>query len=860
MLSGNRPLLGRVAGLLLFVSTAATAQPGLLEPTLEAVVTPAHYGSETRGQFGSGLVMDGDHAAVTGGDRVSQGAGNRGVVHMLRDTDQGWQVTQHLTVEAGVSKHFGAAVELRGDRLFVGAPGSDLAINEAVGSVYVYEFDGNEWALVDEIVPPPPVQPGAFGATLDYDGERLIVGSPWRNDFDGAALIYERVGSAWTLTAALTPSFEDPYSFGQLVAIEGAHAIIVGLDDAGLFKVNSFTLDGGTWAEAEDLAPLTPELHVNSMLSLEGGRLLVGAPRALVNGRRGGVYVFERQGDAWIRTAVLEDANGGGNEINRFGTWVDQDGDRLIAGSPGVNTRALIFSYDGATWTQEAVLTVPQPPAGNEFGASVALQGSRVLVGAPRTAIDGARLAGSVEAFEKNADGWARSDTVTLGPARTGVRFGADVALFGSRLAIGASADGPTSELPGVLGSVYLYRTSGDGYAPEARVVGHAYPSTFGSAVALGSDLLVAGAPSPTATGYAVVYRRTGSEWTEWQALGGFGRFGTSVALDGDRLLVGAPTDEPTSGRAYLYGRTDTEWELLAVLEPDVPGFDPSFGSSVALDGGRAIVGAPVTTASPSTSGAAYVYELDGEAWVSVRTLRAAATSHDAGFGTSVALSGGRALVGAPSPSAGEAYLFEGLTWAPAATLGSAGARPAFGYDVALDGGRALVSERQDSDGRVRLYGYDGVVWTETAALSSPVPLGGDAFGTSVAVEGRRLAISAPYPVLDAPVFGSVFVFRDPVSVDGDQAPVAGAVRLGIPRPNPSAGIARLELSLPEAERVHVSVYDALGRLVQTVMHDEPVVGRVDLAVNAGRLAPGLYVVRVTGQTFAESRTLTVAR
>jgi hypothetical protein len=67
-------------------------------------------------------------------------------------------------------------------------------------------------------------------------------------------------------------------------------------------------------------------------------------------------------------------------------------------------------------------------------------------------------------------------------------------------------------------------------------------------------------------------------------------------------------------------------------------------------------------------------------------------------------------------------------------------------------------------------------------------------------------------------------------------------------------------LSTGEPERVSVSVYDALGRLVLTVMHDEPVLGETDLTVDTRSLAPGMYVVRATGQTFVESRPLLVAR
>ena len=88
----------------------------------------------------------------------------------------------------------------------------------------------------------------------------------------------------------------------------------------------------------------------------------------------------------------------------------------------------------------------------------------------------------------------------------------------------------------------------------------------------------------------------------------------------------------------------------------------------------------------------------------------------------------------------------------------------------------------------------------------------------------------------------------------GTGAPVVAEVA-----PNPARGRTGLRLTVPSAERVRVSVYDALGREV-AVAFEGTVTGVAEVAVEAGRLAPGVYVVRVSGDTFAESRSLTVVR
>ena len=78
--------------------------------------------------------------------------------------------------------------------------------------------------------------------------------------------------------------------------------------------------------------------------------------------------------------------------------------------------------------------------------------------------------------------------------------------------------------------------------------------------------------------------------------------------------------------------------------------------------------------------------------------------------------------------------------------------------------------------------------------------------------------------------------------------------------PNPAAGEAAVRLSDAPAGRVRVALYDALGRQA-AVLHDGPVAGGDLLArIEAGRLTPGVYVVRVDGEGLSESRRLTVVR
>ena len=78
--------------------------------------------------------------------------------------------------------------------------------------------------------------------------------------------------------------------------------------------------------------------------------------------------------------------------------------------------------------------------------------------------------------------------------------------------------------------------------------------------------------------------------------------------------------------------------------------------------------------------------------------------------------------------------------------------------------------------------------------------------------------------------------------------------------PNPVAAGGEVRVSVPEAGRVRVSVVAVLGREVSVLTDGERAAGEHAVALDAGRLAPGVYVVRVTVGRETAVRRVTVAR
>ncbi|MEL6615413.1 MAG: T9SS type A sorting domain-containing protein, partial [Bacteroidota bacterium] len=94
------------------------------------------------------------------------------------------------------------------------------------------------------------------------------------------------------------------------------------------------------------------------------------------------------------------------------------------------------------------------------------------------------------------------------------------------------------------------------------------------------------------------------------------------------------------------------------------------------------------------------------------------------------------------------------------------------------------------------------------------------------------------------------------ISAEGDDAPEASGV--GPVFPNPTAGTARVLVDLPKQQAVRVEVLDLLGRVVAVAYEGDT--QTASIAVDTRGLAPGAYLVRVSGESVREVRRLTVTR
>ena len=254
-------------------------------------------------------------------------------------------------------------------------------------------------------------------------------------------------------------------------------------------------------------------------------------------------------------------------------------------------------------------------------------------------------------------------------------------------------------------------------------------------------------------------------------------RFGWSVAVSGSRVVVGVPNGDSganDSGFVCLFDLSSGTPAIPHVIQNPYPAVNDRFGSSVAIEGNRLVVGTPFGDSGAGDAGCVYVYDLAG----SLPTQPAFHLNNPdpAGrnFGHSVDLSGLKVAVGTPQDAgtgdSSRVHLYDlagGTPTVPVLTLADAtpATNEAFGRAVALDGetlavGVPLEDGGADNAGAVRVY----LIGSATPSvpqwiLPNPAPALNDSFGSSLSLSGSRLAVGSPLDDQGGGDSGRVHVF-----------------------------------------------------------------------------------------------------
>ena len=431
--------------------------------------------------------------------------------------------------------------------------------------------------------------------------------------------------------------------------------------------------------------------------------------------------------------------------VGRRGDTPTADGDRghfhAYARFMRISTVCLAFAISALASTQARGQCtydelVPSLPAQIQwFGASIALDGDRLLVGAPKQDAGGLQWRGFVYAFTRDAATGLWLETQRLVPSIQLDRLG-----FGFRVEIAGDLAVVTAPIDGFF-------SPGDGY-----VFVFAYDTATGT-------------------------------WNETQSISvpGAYRFGASVLLRDEELFVTAdPNGSMSAPRVYAYERDSITGQFAPTQLIAAPATAPTFGWCMDRVGPDCLlVSAATTTVSGlDRAGVIAVFKRGtaGGSWNLVDQLLPPDPHRSGVFGASFEWDARQLVVGQRTgsggfPGDGAAFVFERDT-AGVFLLVQRIDRPGgytafnhFGMPRALDDGELLLTDNIHRWGAtrplVRRYQRDETSghWHYADDFVDPVRGGHTDFGNRADFDRGRIAFGAAWSSVSGSPQGRAFVF-----------------------------------------------------------------------------------------------------
>ncbi|MCB9853071.1 MAG: hypothetical protein H6819_08245 [Phycisphaerales bacterium] len=407
----------------------------------------------------------------------------------------------------------------------------------------------------------------AFGSSVAVSGDTAVIGAPWKDGQRGAAYVFERDGmNSWLQRGYLTaPSPAASDQFGLSVAVSGDTVVVgaYGVDPTTTGAAFVFVRDGmGVWNQQAVLTASNPGEfdEFGKSVSVSGDTVVVGAPieqsnATGVDGNQvdnsfflgaGAAYVFVRDGMGnWSQQAYLKASNT--NEQDQFGRSVAISGDTVLVSaigedsnatgvngdqannSAGFSGAAYVFVRDGmGNWNQQAYLKASNTGAGDVFGASVAISGDSVVVGAngeasSATGVNGdqtnnsAMLSGAAYVFVRDGMGdWTQQAYLKASNTGAADSFGTSVAISDNMVVVGAQeedssatgVDGDQSDEAAIAsGAAYSFARDGMGNWSQQSYLKASNTDVddrFGISVAVWNGTVMVGARSESSSATGV--------------------------------------------------------------------------------------------------------------------------------------------------------------------------------------------------------------------------------------------------------------------------------------------------------------------------------------------------------------------
>jgi len=755
----------------------------------EAVVSDA---------MGQDVVLNGKTAAVGIPSDDNQQGQDAGAILIFVHRQTGWiQQAKIVPKDINSVDEFGSTLAMSGNTLVVGVPKHN-SVGEKAGATYIFVRKGEEWHQQAKLTGNDTEAKDQFGRDVAIDGNRVIVGTPLCNTpfpDGGAAYIFERKGQTWTQMAKLSSSDIAGFDwFGLTVALKENLAVVGAIredgrlvsSDAGAAYIFRYT--EGIWIEEAKIIGHNTKAKDNfgSVIVTNGKDVVIGVPSS---GNSGGVYFFEKLEEGWKQTGNFRHFHLKPKDlknVSNFGSALSMDGNYIAIGATGFkagdNTIGATDLYMKRmdTWIFRQRLTANDGKNGDNFGASVALSGKTVLVGAPRHSAAGGDGSGAAYVFQPRGTNWVQQSKLVDPISALEDEFGYSVAVSDETAVVGARQD----DKRGLnSGTVYVFMRQ----APTAKTLEEWWKQTavltaedpaigaqFGHAVDIDQDTIIVGAygadVAGSDSGTAYIFERRGAQWDQQARLVAKDAkagdlFGSIVAIHGQTAIVGAYGVNSQQGAAYVFVQSGGSWLQQAKLQPPDAALGDKFGGAVSIYNDTIVVGAREHDASGTNTGAAYVFVRQGDRWIQQAKLLADDATIGDQFGVSVSVDEETIVAGAwlddnAVPDTGSAYIFirTGGNWSKQAKIVAVDAAIGdhLGQTVAVVGNTVILGAPGDDIppdpgpadegptfdvGAVYTYTRVGLFWTARGKRMSGDAGAYDQFGSDIGLSDETIIV-----------------------------------------------------------------------------------------------------------------------
>ncbi|MCW8802924.1 MAG: T9SS type A sorting domain-containing protein, partial [Ignavibacteriaceae bacterium] len=826
-------------------------------------------------RFGAFVSIYGDYTVI-GAPGSDGNESESGAAYIFKKDGENWVENKKIIAFEGHQNDAFGVVTINGNHIAVGAPNHAFGGYPRSGAVYMFELIADEWQPREMLSHDAALEGDKFGWSVSIDNDLMIVGAFAENSGQvesGAAYIYEKNGDFWDEVKKLSPSNPQEYlSFGRSVSIFDTYAVVGASGDwiNGLGSGSAYVYQerNNDWFRQNKIVPQDGQANdfFGSSVHIYNDIVLIGASGDDDNGDlSGSAYTFtnftnvNNQGILFVSTTQLTIPESGGiynlsvfNNGTGLMDWVssvDEDWITIIEGTYGTNFGNIKVSIDpNQCCERNTELRVLAPNAldspqfisivqeagidTNEFkilgdhqnnyghfGWSVAIDGNTAVVGAEGDSSLGFN-AGAVYVFEREGCDWIQKAKLTVTNQSAYFRLGISVDICGDNIIAGT-----WEKL-----KAYIFEKPESGWQDmtETSILTQTEPmGTFGYSVAISANSAIVGVGAPSVN-RAYVYDKPEGGWadmTETMLLKLTDRtdfFGYTVDITDEYAVVGEPGGENLQGvhtGAIHIFKKEWFWSYKQSIFPFDGEESNNFGRSVSIDDKFIVVGAPDNAVVAVNSGAAYVYERDGDVWKNMTKLVEWDWGGEKKFGYSVGVCDKNIIIGAAydspvEPGSGSAYSFilSANGWTNGAKFfpTDAGEEDYFGFSVSISDDAFIVGAYLDDD--AGLQSGSAYCYCNTSDLV-------------VKVEDEELKEVIP---------DSYMLYQN--------------------HPNPFNPVTTIVFDLPKPTNVTLKIYTVLGEEVSTLVSEELRAGTHKYIWNPVSLASGVYLYRIESKEFTVTK------